>query len=166
MPKDKKTQSKKSIIAKIVGSIVAIMIIAVSAFVVIKGNEEQVVTYEHEENGITISMTYYAKGDTVYKQTTKSIIPYSSLGVGTEAEARQAIDGILSATQDISGYSDTVEYKEDHMIETVVVDYSVVNIDEIRDLPGNLFSDGPSNYVSLSRSLEMLEEAGFKKVDN
>lgn len=166
MSKDKKQQSKRSTIAKIVGSVLAAILVIVAVFVVIKGNEEQVVTYKYEEDGMTTSMTYYAKGDRVYKQTTESFIPYSSLGVETEAEAREMVGDLLSAAEGIKGYSDVVEYKEDHMTETVVVDYSVVNIDEIKNLPGNTFSDGDtSNGVSLSKSIKLLEDAGFKKVD-
>lgn len=164
MVKDKKKNQKK-IIATIVGAIVAIAVIVVS-ILAINSNNEQIVTLQSEKNGATITMTYYAKGDRVYKQTSESLIPYSSLGVRTEAEAREMFGDLLDATKDIDGYSDTLDYKDDHVVEVVIVDYDVVDIDKIKNLLGNYYSGDASNGISLSKSVEWLEQSGFKKVGN
>ena len=161
MPKNK---SRKNITAAIIGAVVAVVAGIILIFVA-QANKEQIVTYEYEENGVTLSLTFYAKGDRVYKQTTRNIVPYSSLGVKTEAEAREIVDDMLGSSKNINGYSDTVEYEKDHIIETVVVDYDVVSIDEVKDLVGAYFDGDASNGVSLSKTAKLLEESGFKKVE-
>ena len=38
--------------------------------------------------------------------------------------------------RNIKGYSDEVEYGDDAVIETVIIDYDEVNIDEVKNLQG------------------------------
>ncbi|MDO4742135.1 MAG: YehR family protein [Candidatus Saccharibacteria bacterium] len=159
---------KKTIIASIIGGV--IVILAVVLCFIGFSNREQVVTYERTEDGITMSLTYYAKGDRVYKQTANNIIPYSVLGIETATEAESILSAYFSSelekSQGIVGYSDEIEYTDDAVIETVVVDYDIVNLDEVKDLMGAYFSgdiDSEMNNVSLKRSGEYLESQGFIK---
>ena len=164
------TKKKSNNILKIVGGVIAGVIVFVVALVLFlnrssTGNE-QVVTYEKSSDGITISLTYYAKGDRVYKQTAKNIIPYSALGVETEEKAREILDAQMASVPQITGYDDTLDYEDDKVIETVSIDYDVVDIEQVKDVAGTYFDGDLENGISLSKSTKWLEESGFTKVDN
>ena len=58
------------------------------------GNKEETKTFETNENGVEMSLTYTYKGDIVSKQTATSKIPYSSLGVSTKEEAQAVTKAI------------------------------------------------------------------------
>lgn len=128
-------------------------------------SNETIVTYEKSESGATISLTYYARGDKVYKQTAINTIPYEVLGVSTKEEAKKMLDELVSSTRGVKGYEDTFEYRDDMIVETVSIDYEVIDMDEAKDLVGAYFNGDTSNGISLSKSIEWLEEAGFTKVE-
>ena len=68
--------------------------------------KEQKVSYEKEENGIKIVLTYYAKGDKVTKQTSENTIPYSALGVKSADEAKERLKDVLKSYNDVKGVKD------------------------------------------------------------
>ena len=88
-------------------------------------------------------------------------MPYTSLGVTTKEDAQAILDPIAAEYQGHDGLTEKIDYKEDHLVEVVEIDYSVVNVEEIRDIAGMVFEGDVSNGISLKRSEEMLLEQGF-----
>ena len=162
--KDNKNNILKYVLSAVVG-VAAFLIV----FFLVKNpaTQGQVVTYEYkDDSGMTMSVTYYAKADRVYKQTTRNTIPYKALGVSSKEEAKEMLDDIIAESRDVKGYTDELEYKDDMVIETVTVDYDVADIVEIKKLTGAYFDDGDtSKGVSLEKSIKLLEESGFTKVE-
>ena len=164
------TKNKKknnNILKYIPAVIVGIIAFLVVFFLVQPPEKEQTATYRYtDNNGTTIEMTYYAKGDRVYKQTANNIIPYSALGVKSAEEAKEVLEDVMARNQGVKGYTDEIEYKKDVIIETVTVDYNVANIDDIKNLQGAFFNDGDTkNGISFKKSIELLEKNGFSKVE-
>lgn len=126
--------------------------------------KEQKVKMEKEENGVKIILTYYAKGDTVTKQTSENIIPYSEIGVKTADEAKEQLEELAKSYNKLKGVKDQLVYGEDSVTEKVVVDYTVVDMAKAMELTGTMTDDGDfSKGVSLKSSIKLLKEQVFKE---
>lgn len=169
MAKEKSNNKTMKIIVAAIAGVAAFVVALVLALNRNPGGNEQVVTYEKVEDGITISLTYYAKGDLVYRQTAKNTVPYSALGVGTKEEARAILDPameeVLEDALNIDGYEDTIEYYDDKAIETVSIDFNVIDKNKLQDITGAYFEGDAENGWSLTQSIEWLEESGFTRVE-
>lgn len=130
------------------------------------GRKETETVYSLSMNGVDITITYYAKGDIVTKQTTYSTIPYSAVGATTIEEAKLVFDPMVQTYQGIEGVEESIEYKEDHAIETLVVDYSKADLEQVSKLSGSEFEGDTSGKVSLKKSIKLLEDSGFTKVED
>ncbi|MBR2998423.1 DUF1307 domain-containing protein [Candidatus Saccharibacteria bacterium] len=164
-----KNNNNTNIIVAIVAGIVTFVIALVLVLNRNSGGNEQVVTYEKVSDGITMSLTYYAKDGLVYKQTAKNTIPYSVLGATTKEEAGAILDPameeVLKDALEIDGYEDTVEYHDDKAIENVSIDFNVVDKDKLKDIVGAYFEGDTEQGWSLEKSTKWLEDSGFTKVE-
>ncbi|MBQ6144949.1 MAG: DUF1307 domain-containing protein [Lactococcus sp.] len=126
--------------------------------------KEQKVSYEKEEKGVKIVLTYYAKGDKVTKQTSENIIPYSAMGVKSEEEAKELLKDVLKSYKDIKGVKDELTYGEDAVTEKVEIDYTVVDMKKAKELVGVSTDGGDiSKGISLKNSIKLLEDQGYKE---
>lgn len=127
---------------------------------------EETVTLQTEQNGVTMKITYVAKGDEVTEQSVENEMPYSSLMVETKEDAQTILDPLAEEFQDIEGVEHNIEYKDDVAIETMTVDYTTADLSKIAGLPGSTFEgDTDANKISLEQSVEMLESQGFEVVE-
>ncbi len=157
--------NNKKLIGIISGVVAGVVAIALVLFFVL-GNKEQVVTYKLNQSGTESTLTYYAKGDRVYKQTAKNVIPYSAYGFKNAEEAKALFDDALKKVDGIEGYSDTIEYTENSIIETVEVNYDIVDLEKVKEVPGVYLGDtSAKGGVSLSKSVEYLEKNGYTKAE-
>jgi uncharacterized lipoprotein YehR (DUF1307 family) len=141
---------------------VAIAVLSVLSLTACGGKEQQA-TYETEQNGVKIALTYYAKGDKVTKQTAESTIPYSSLGVDNEADAKELLKDTAQAYEGIAGVSDELVYGENEVTEKFEIDYTKADIEEIKGLPGVTLDGNTSKGISFKKSTKMLEDQGYTK---
>lgn len=125
-------------------------------------NEVQLQTVQ---NGVTMLITYYADGDVVTEQTADNEIPYSSLGVSGEEEAKQRLAQVEEQYTGKSGIEHKLEYLDDKVVETVHVNFNDIVFEEVQDLLGFQSEGDVSNGVSLTRSVEMLQAQGFEIVE-
>ena len=107
--------------------------------------------YVKKQPGVQMEITLYYKGDVVTKQTAKNIITYSELGLTKETFKKQA-EKFGEKLKGIKGLEDKVA------IETVTVDYSVADINELKGLPWPSSGD---KKVSLKKTEEKLIEERF-----
>lgn len=127
------------------------------------GSKEETKTFETKQNGAEMSLTYTYKGDIVSKQTATNKIPYSSLGVSTKEEAQAVTKAIEEQYQGVKGLKETMDFKEDHAIEKVEVDYEKADLEELSAIPGMNFSDTSKDGISMKKTQEMLEKMNFKE---
>lgn len=118
-------------------------------------------TFVNDNAGMATEMVFTYEGDKVTHQKTTNTLPYESLGVTTKEEAKDILDPIAKEYQGHEGLTETIDYQEDHLVEVVEIDYSVVDIEAIRNIQGMVFEGDVSNGISLKRSEEMLLEQGF-----
>lgn len=122
-----------------------------------------------EQNGIVSEITLYSKGDKVTEQKTESRIPYSSLAhlnITSKEEAETYFNETLKNVNTIEGYSDVFDYKDDHAIEKVRIDYSNLDLNELAKVPGFIGNNTDNaTSVSLKQTVELLEQSGFKKIN-
>ncbi|MBG9981203.1 DUF1307 domain-containing protein [Facklamia sp. DSM 111018] len=116
-----------------------------------------------EVDGMEIELTYYYKGDQVLKQKTVNKLTYESLGVEDEEGAREILDPISETMQDTEGLKEKLDYKDDHVIETVELDFEKGDINELAEV-ANLETEGDLDEgISMKKSEEFLLEQGFKE---
>jgi uncharacterized lipoprotein YehR (DUF1307 family) len=145
---------------------VIVVILVIGAALVGCGGGSQEVSYTLTQNDVKTVVTYYAEGDRVVKQTLKSTIPYSRLGATTSEEAKKVLDPQSQKFQGIEGLQEKIEYQKDTAVETLSVDYDKIDMEKAKGLPGmSLSGSEDAKKISLKKSVEMLEQSGYKKVE-
>ncbi|SKA02403.1 Uncharacterized lipoprotein YehR, DUF1307 family [Pilibacter termitis] len=129
------------------------------------GEEKGQKTFTQEKNGVSLSVTYYYTGDNVTKQTTKSSMPYSSLNAKTKEEAKKIADPLSEQYQGVKGLSEKLSYGKDTLTETIEVDYTKVDFDELSKIPSMILDENvkKTKKISMKKSEELLEKQGFKE---
>ncbi|OAV62398.1 YehR family lipoprotein [Enteractinococcus helveticum] len=132
------------------------------------GEEEATETsFTQEQNGVEMTMTYTHKGDEVIKQTTSNVIDYEAAGLADKEEAQALLDPMVEQAADIEGYEQSIEYGETSATEEVSIDYEVVDMSQLGDVPGFEGSADmeDADYISFEESRELLEQQGFTEVE-
>ncbi|KRM97098.1 hypothetical protein FC19_GL000206 [Liquorilactobacillus aquaticus DSM 21051] len=126
---------------------------------------EKQVHYQRFGNGTDTRLTYYARRDKVTRQETRSIVLYSALGVTDKESAQQILVPFSKRFQGIDGLTEKITYKKTYAQEELTIDYSKVDIEKIRNLPGMRYSSSTkSNNISLKRSETLLKRNKFVKI--
>ena len=108
-----------------------------------------------------MELVFNYEGDEVKKQTANNIMPYSSVGVSTTEEAKQLLDPIAKQYQAIKGIDYSLDYGEDAATESLTIDYSNLDYDAAKQLPGVTFEGDTSNGISMERTEKMLLDQGY-----
>lgn len=127
------------------------------------GSDVETSEFELEENGVVMLMTYHHEGDEVIKQTAENTIPYTSLGVESEDEAKQFLEPQSEQMQGIDGLKEEIEYGDSEAKETVEVDYEELDMDQAKDVPGLMLDGDIENGISMEKTAEMLINQGFEE---
>lgn len=128
-------------------------------------SKEKTATLHKEENGITMKVTYKADGDKVTEQTADNVIPYSSLGLTTKEEAEAFFAESEALYDGVEGVTHNMDYKDDKVLESLIVNYDKADAEEISQLSGSTFEGDVSQGISLEKSVEMLKEQGFEVIE-
>ncbi len=123
---------------------------------------ENNVTLQLEQEGMVSKIAYKAEGDRVIEQTADSIIPYDLLEIADKEEAEAMFEEGVAQYQDIEGLSHSIDYQEEQIVETTKVDFETANPDDIAELTGAMMEDGASDFISLQRSVQMLQQQGYE----
>ena len=125
------------------------------------GASQKTKTFTNEQNGVQMELVLNYEGDEVKKQTANNIMPYSSVGVSTKEEAKQLLDPIAKQYQAIKGIDYSLDYGEDAATESLTIDYSNLDYDAAKQLPGVTFEGDTSNGISMERTEKMLLDQGY-----
>ncbi|OAV62399.1 YehR family lipoprotein [Enteractinococcus helveticum] len=123
--------------------------------------------FTQNQNGVEMTLTYTAVGDRVVKQTTRNVIDYQAAGFGSKEQAQEVFDPLMEQSAGVEGYDQSMEYGETSAVEEVSIDYRVVDMSALSDIPGFEGSEnmGAADFVSLSESRKLLEQQGFTEVE-
>lgn len=147
-----------------------LVIVGVSLFIAgcsggSNSNESSTVDYTLAGTGTDSTITFEYEDDKVLKQTAVNVVNYDEAKT-TKEQLQTAMESLTSSYKDIKGLSYDVEYGDTEAKETVVVDYTKVDLKELADLQGVTFdSDADdADSVSLKKTVELLEKSGYTKV--
>lgn len=130
-----------------------------------KKDETKNYIFVHNSNpGRTSTLTYTVKGDDVVKQEVYNVFDPEILDKSAE-EIKELIVKTYKGYEGIKGVTQNIEFKDGKVIHTMVIDMTVVNLDEMKKAMPNEYS-GVGNRVSFSKTRKMLEDLGYKEKTN
>lgn len=128
--------------------------------------KEETVTYEKEDKGILVTVDLIHKGEELIRQVTTTKADYEAINVSNKDEAQQRFEDIdaFEAYEGEEGLNYDVEFKDDHFIETIEVEYSKISPEKLNELvrPAEDNKTGEIQKISLDLTIKELEQAGFK----
>lgn len=135
------------------------------------GSSTEEESYSLESNGMVSTITFEYKDDKVLKQTAVNEINYEDVGL-TKEQLKESMTQLEDSYKDVDGVDFEIEYGDKQAVETLVIDYDKVDPEELQGLSGVTFgSDAESisgeetTSVSLKDSVELLEKAGYEKIE-
>ena len=130
-----------------------------------KKAELKTVTFVHDSNpGRNSTLTYTVKGDDVVKQEVYNVFDPEVLNK-TADEIKELIVKTYKGYEGIKGVTQNIEFKDGKVIHTMVIDMTVVNLDEMKKAMPNEYS-GVGKRVSFSKTKKMLEDLGYTEKTN
>ena len=121
-------------------------------------NKETTTVCAFTQENVKIVNTIVAQEDKVIKQTLENEIHYKNLELTKEDVVELANEYVES--YDLEGLNYSFEVNEEHLLETITVDYSIVDIQELMNI-GFIESVDDAKYISLKETLTTLKDTGF-----
>ena len=130
-----------------------------------KKAESKTVVFVHDSNpGRHSTLTYTVEGDDVMKQEVYNVFEPEILNKSAD-ELKELIVKTYKGYEGIKGVTQNIEFKDGKVIHTMVIDMTVVNLDEMKKAMPNEYS-GAGKRVRFSKTKKMLEDLGYKEKTN
>ena len=130
-----------------------------------KKAESKTVVFVHDSNpGRHSTLTYTVEGDDVMKQEVYNVFEPEILNKSAD-ELKELIVKTYKGYEGIKGVTQNIEFKDGKVIHTMVIDMTVVNLDEMKKAMPNEYS-GAGKRVSFSKTKKMLEDLGYTEKTN
>lgn len=130
-----------------------------------KKAESKTVVFVHDSNpGRHSTLTYTVEGDDVMKQEVYNVFEPEILNKSAD-ELKELIVKTYKGNEGIKGVTQNIEFKDEKVIHTMVIDMTVVNLDEMKKAMPNEYS-GAGKRVSFSKTKKMLEDLGYTEKTN
>ena len=130
-----------------------------------KKAESKTVAFVHDSNpGRHSTLTYTVEGDDVMKQEVYNVFEPEVLNKSAD-EIKELIVKTYKGYEGIKGVTQNIEFKDGKVIHTMVIDMTVVNLDEMKKAMPNEYS-GAGKRVSFSKTKKMLEDLGYTEKTN
>ena len=130
-----------------------------------KKAESKTVVFVHDSNpGRHSTLTYTVEGDDVMKQEVYNVFEPEILNKSAD-EIKELIVKTYKGYEGIKGVTQNIEFKDGKVIHTMVIDMTVVNLDEMKKAMPNEYS-GAGKRVSISKTKKMIEDIGYTEKTN
>ena len=130
-----------------------------------KKAESKTVTFVHDSNpGRHSTLTYTVEGDDVMKQEVYNVFEPEVLNKSAD-EIKELIVKTYKGYEGIKGVTQNIEFKDGKVVHTMVIDMTVVNLDEMKKAMPNEYS-GAGKRVSFAKTKKMLEDLGYTEKTN
>ena len=128
------------------------------------GGEEEVknaAVGTFEQNGITITMSFDAKGDKVTRLTQKSVIPTEGYTEEQLQALREVVDQAAATYDDFESVEYTSEEEEGQMVETIVIPPDEETLKQVVEAGLLPVDDENVTELSLEQTKKNLEDTGW-----
>ena len=128
------------------------------------GGEEEVknaAVGTFEQNGITITMSFDAKGDKVTRLTQKSVIPTEGYTEEPLQALREVVDQAAATYDDFESVEYTSEEEEGQMVETIVIPTDEETLKQVVEAGLLPVDDENVTELSLEQTKKNLEDTGW-----
>ena len=128
------------------------------------GGEEEVknaAVGTFEQNGITITMSFDAKGDKVTRLTQKSVIPTEGYTEEQLQALREVVDQAAATYDDFESVEYTSEEEEGLMVETIVIPTDEETLKQVVEAGLLPVDDENVTELSLEQTKKNLEDTGW-----
>lgn len=137
---------------------------------------EKTVTYEQAIDGSEVQVILTAENDYVYHQKQITRTSFSKLAELAKIEKMSAAD-LTTLKKDmleknetldaLKGVSYQISFKDEHLIETIELDYQKVNLNTLASIKSLNFKPPQSgdDYVSAKAADKQLQKNGFKLIE-
>ena len=128
------------------------------------GGEEEVknaAVGTFEQNGITITMSFDAKGDKVTRLTQKSVIPTEGYTEEQLQALREVVDQAAATYDDFESVEYTSEEEEGQMVETIVIPTGEETLKQVVEAGLLPVDDENVTELSLEQTKKNLEDTGW-----
>ena len=130
-----------------------------------KKAESKTVAFVHDSNPVRHStLTYTVESDDVMKQEVYNVFEPEILNKSAD-EIKELIVKTYKGYEGIKGVTQNIEFKDGKVIHTMVIDMTVVNLDEMKKAMPNEYS-GAGKRVSFAKTKKMLEDLGYTEKTN
>lgn len=128
-----------------------------------KGEEEQknVLTCSMEQNGVTIKMSFDAKGDTITRITQESVINTESYDEDQIAMIETAVEEAAAAYKEIDGIEYSTEQGDTELIEKIIIPTDKDTLQAVVKAGLLPVDDEDVTELSLKSTQENLESMGW-----
>lgn len=130
--------------------------------------QEQQRSFSQKIGELEIDITYYFKANIILRQTTVDTFPYSILAANNKAQAQAVMDKIAEGYKTVAGLTQRVEYPEDRVRESLTIDLTRANINELCRLPnitpGMIVTDCSAPYFTQASVENFMQEQGFEEI--
>lgn len=130
-----------------------------------KYNDDKTVVLKNTSDNKNITIKFEHKGDDITKLSQKEIISFDSLGVSNSMDAQALLEPKIAMIPTIDGYENKITVKDDHVEETIDINFQDIDVDKINEIPGLNFVGDANEQISLEETIKELKKSGFKEVD-
>lgn len=130
------------------------------------GGKEQTATFKKStSNGVELTISFHAKGDTVDKMTQVTKIDISKYSKEQVDTLYNQGDKAKQQFSTIDGLNYNLKEENDVMIETIEISFTKDNIKQLSD--SNILPMTESNVskISLEKTIEQFENQGYERVE-
>ncbi|MBJ8349341.1 DUF1307 domain-containing protein [Streptococcus zalophi] len=125
-------------------------------------------SFQHSSPGNNVIYTFYYEdgSDEVLKQETINTMSYEMFGVDSAEEAKEKVAPFVEQYQGLKGVEHEISYEDTYLKEFVMVDYSQVDLKEVKNIVGFELDNENATYISLEQSTAPLkaQNSGFEEV--
>lgn len=154
---------KKKIFKVFMGTL--ILMIALSGCSVtkkIKQSGADKATYKFNDPSGNIKLVYTYKNDEILEEVATYDMIYEERGT-TKEEMKDTFKSYMKETEDIDGFENSIKYGDKKAVETIKVDFSKVDIEKLKDVPGFVLVKDAKDKVSMKATDKFLKEEGYTK---